>query len=104
MTDVRLGPGIEFDRIRAIGEALGRSGTGLGDDCAFLPDGWCVSIDLAVEGVHFRHGWLTPAEIGWRSVAAALSDLAAVGASADAVLVGLAADGRSGRRAPGFRA
>ncbi len=86
-----LGSGLEFDRIRAILTALGGAGRGLGDDCAFLPGGWCVSIDVSVEGVHFRREWLDPAEIGWRAAMAALSDLAAVGATAEALLVGLAA-------------
>ena len=85
----RLGPGLEFDRIRAIGAALGGAARGLGDDCAFLPGGWCVSLDVSVEGVHFHREWLDPAEIGWRAAMAALSDLAAVGASAEALLVGL---------------
>ena len=92
MTDTTLGPGAEFDRIRAIAEALGAAGAGLGDDCAFLPDGWCVSIDVSTEQVHFRRDWLAPEEIGWRAAGAALSDLAAVGATAEAVLVGLSSD------------
>jgi thiamine-monophosphate kinase len=70
---------------------LGGAARGLGDDCAFLPGGWCVSLDVSVEGVHFRREWLDPAEIGWRAAMAALSDLAAVGATAEAVLVGLGA-------------
>jgi thiamine-monophosphate kinase len=45
-----------------------------------------------VEDVHFRRAWLTWEEIGWRSVAAALSDLAAMGAAPIGALmaVGLA--------------
>jgi len=41
------------------------------------------SIDTMVEGVHFRlgEGWATPAEVGHRALAGALSDLAAVGAA-----------------------
>lgn len=35
-----------------------------------------------VDGVHFRSGLLTPSEIGHRALAAALSDLAAMGAAA----------------------
>lgn len=87
MTATPLGPGPEFDRIRAIGLALGSASPDLGDDCAFLPDGWCVSTDLATDRVHFRREWLSFEEIGWRATAAALSDLAAVGAVAEAVLV-----------------
>jgi len=43
----------------------------------------CVtSVDAMVEGVHFRlgDGWATPAEVGRRGLAGALSDLAAMGA------------------------
>jgi thiamine-monophosphate kinase len=43
-----------------------------------------TSVDAMVEGVHFRlgDGWATPAEVGHRALAGALSDLAAMGASA----------------------
>ena len=43
----------------------------------------CVtSVDAMVEGVHFRlrEGWQTPAEVGRRALAGALSDIAAMGA------------------------
>ncbi|MCW3029391.1 MAG: thiL [Solirubrobacterales bacterium] len=41
-----------------------------------------TSVDAMVEGVHFRlqAGWATPAEVGHRAMAGALSDLAAMGA------------------------
>jgi len=59
---------------------------GIGDDAAVARAGGelCASsIDTMVEGVHFRlgEGWATPAEVGWRAMAGALSDLAAVGAA-----------------------
>jgi thiamine-monophosphate kinase len=44
---------------------------------------------MSVEGVHFERHWLQPEEIGYRAVAAALSDLAAVAASPIGVLVSL---------------
>jgi thiamine-monophosphate kinase len=43
----------------------------------------CVtSVDAMVDGVHFqlREDWVTPPEAGWRALAGALSDLAAMGA------------------------
>jgi thiamine-monophosphate kinase len=54
----------------------------LGDDAAVVRGrGYAVtSIDTMVEGVHFRSGELTPAQIGHRALAGALSDLAAMGA------------------------
>src|SRR6185503_7063413 len=90
MTTLALGPGPEFDRIRAIARALGPLAGGLGDDCAVVPDGssasLVVSTDVSVEQVHFRRDWLRLDEIGWRSAAGALSDLAAAGAEAVGLL------------------
>jgi thiamine-monophosphate kinase len=55
----------------------------IGDDCAVLrADGVAaVSTDVMVDGTHFRlgHGW-TARDAGHRALAAALSDLAAMGA------------------------
>ena len=55
-----------------------------------------TSVDAMVDGVHFRlrEGWATPAEVGHRALAGALSDLAAMGADpGQAYLVlGLPAD------------
>jgi thiamine-monophosphate kinase len=55
---------------------------GLGDDAAVVrADGYSVtSMDAMVDGIHFRSGQLAPADIGHRALAAALSDLAAMGA------------------------
>ena len=89
-----LGPGREFDRIRRMAERWRSVARGLGDDCAFLEAGdaqLAVSIDLSIEDVHFRRAWLSPHEIGFRAVAAALSDLAAVAAEPLAVLLALGA-------------
>jgi len=89
---LHLGPGGEFDRLRAIFATLGAVGRDLGDDCALLPIGGrtlAISIDLSLEGVHFRTDWLSFPEIGWRATAAALSDLAAEGAQPLGVLVSL---------------
>lgn len=88
-----LGGGAEFDLIRAMLGAYGDAARGTGDDCAELdvPAGERVlaSVDIAVEGVHFREGWLSPAEIGYRSAMAALSDLAAMAATPRGMLVTL---------------
>ncbi len=89
MTEIRLGSGPEFDRIRSIARHLGEHAAGLGDDCAFIEAGGeilALSTDVSVEGVHFRREWLSLEEIGWRAAAAALSDLAAVGATPIGVL------------------
>lgn len=56
----------------------------IGDDAAVVRSRpLCVtSVDAAVDGVHFRRGAprVTPEDIGLRAMAAALSDLAAMGA------------------------
>jgi len=92
MSHLGLGPGPEFDRIRAIISRLGPDASGLGDDCAVVPIAGThlvASIDCSVEGVHFRTDWLSAEEIGYRATAAALSDLAADGAEPIGVLVSL---------------
>src|SRR5580765_6570502 len=92
---MNLGPGKEFDRIRAIMARLEELLPGnepLGDDCALIPIGGtmlALSIDNSVEGVHFRTDWLDFKEIGFRAAGAALSDLAADGATPLGVLVSL---------------
>jgi len=94
VTEARLGPGAEFDRIRAIATALGSRGRALGDDCAVIPDepGTLVaSTDTSEEGVHFRLDWLTLEEAGYRAATSALSDLAAAGARAVGVFTALTA-------------
>lgn len=90
---VALGPGKEFDRIRAVAAALGARAAGLGDDCALVAVGGvtlALSTDLTVEGVHFRREWLAWEEVGWRAAAAALSDLAAVGGDPIGLLAAVA--------------
>jgi thiamine-monophosphate kinase len=88
-----LGGGAEADRIRGIYARLGSAAYGLGDDCALLRADKAtiaLSIDLSIEGVHFRREWLSLPEIGYRAAVAALSDLAAEGARAAGLLVSLA--------------
>lgn len=91
-----MGPGNEFDMVRLMMAQWGALAVDIGDDAAVLRAlsreivatgrELIVSTDACVEGTHFLRGWLTPHEIGARAVAAALSDLAAMGARADAVL------------------
>lgn len=90
----------EFDWIRRIRARAARThhggvAVGIGDDCAVLRPrvGWetVVSADAMVEGVHFERRWGTAGDLGRKAVVTALSDLAAAGAEARALLVVLAA-------------
>jgi len=89
-----LGPGAEFDAIRAMLREWGPHATGVGDDAALLtvPPGeqLVVSTDASMEGVHFRREWMSPAEIGQRAASAALSDLAAMAATPLGMLLAFA--------------
>lgn len=91
---IALGAGAEFDAIRAMIARWGPRARGLGDDAAVLQvprgDALVASVDSAIEGQHFRREWLSAREIGYRAVAAALSDLAAMAARPLGVLVALA--------------
>src|SRR6266478_8021353 len=54
------------------------------DDAAVVADdgGFTVaSCDMFVEGVHFDFSWMSAVDAGWRSLALALGDLAAKGAT-----------------------
>ncbi len=105
--DPRLAPGPETARIAAFLEAAASAvhaadavrpaGTvvvGPGDDAAVIgvaPGSRVVlSTDASVEGVHFRREWMTWEVIGHRAAAAALSDLAAMGAEPVGLLVSAA--------------
>ena len=79
----------ELRLIEAIQAALadrsgGRLLRGSGDDAAVVRAGALAvtSIDTVVEGVHFSLDTHTPADAGWKALATALSDLAAMGADA----------------------
>ncbi|MGD1905722.1 MAG: thiamine-phosphate kinase [Leptolyngbyaceae cyanobacterium] len=68
----------------------------IGDDAAVLSadDGdWVVTTDVLVDGVHFSDRTTPPESVGWRAVAANLSDLAAMGASPHGITVGLSLPG-----------
>ncbi|MDQ3165710.1 MAG: thiamine-phosphate kinase [Actinomycetota bacterium] len=68
---------------------------GPGDDAAVvaMPGPLLVSSDLLVEGRHFRREWCEASDVGRRAAAASLADVAAMGGSAAALLVGFAAPG-----------
>src|SRR3954454_7643869 len=93
------------DSVRVVGEfgviarVVARAGAaraaevGPGDDAAVLrtTDGRVVAtVDVLVEGRHFRRDWSSAEDIGHKAAAANLADVAAMGGTATALLVGLA--------------
>ena len=58
---------------------------GIGDDCAVLPlnttESMVVTTDLLVEDIHFLRDRITPEQLGRKSLAVNLSDIAAMGAA-----------------------
>ena len=53
----------------------------IGDDCAYLEDlGITITHDSLVEDIHFKMDYITPYQLGYKSVMVNLSDIAASGA------------------------
>ena len=97
---------IEIERVRDIGEqgVLARVQRFcppqiVGDDAALLampPDRHLVvTTDMLVDEIHFSDRTTAPADVGWRAAAANLSDLAAMGASPTAIVIGLGLPGET---------
>jgi thiamine-monophosphate kinase len=64
-----------------------------GDDAAVIAEsgGFTIaSSDMFVEGIHFDLGWMSAQDAGWRSLALALGDLAAKGATPTWALTSIA--------------
>jgi len=86
----------ELELIEALEHVLAGAGPrvvrSLGDDAAVVrADRYAVtSVDAMVDGVHFRSDQLAPEEIGHRALAAAASDLAAMGAQPGEAYLALA--------------
>ena len=62
-----------------------------GDDAAVVRAGTLAvtSIDTVVDGVHFSRATHSAADVGWKALATALSDLAAMGAEPGEAYVAL---------------
>lgn len=73
-------------------EGSSRVLTGIGDDAAVVVRpvaNLVTTVDCQVEGVHFDLTTMHPEELGYRSIAVAISDLAAMGATPRYVLLSL---------------
>ena len=86
----------EFPLIAAITEGLTSASdvrVGPGDDAAVLAIEGAVatSVDVLVEGVHFRRDWSEARDVGRKAVAVNVADLEAIGARATGLLVGFSA-------------
>jgi thiamine-monophosphate kinase len=87
-------PQREFERIERLKSWFGPTiapDVGIGDDAAVLhPDGpVVVTVDAAVEEVHFRRDLISWSDVSARAIEAAVSDIAAMGASLRGVGCGL---------------
>ena len=87
----------EWDLIKALSREFGPAPPGvilgIGDDCAAIeipgPDYLLWTVDTLVEGVHFDLAYTSLAQLGWKSLAVNLSDIAAMGGDPVAALLSL---------------
>lgn len=89
-----LGEGATLARIFPLLPASSRTVLGPGDDCAVIdvPGGLVpLTTDLMIEGPDFIRGLSTGYDIGWKACATNLADVASMGATPTALVVGLAA-------------
>lgn len=68
---------------------------GIANDTAELPGGRIVTQDALVEGVHFRLGWISWRDLGFRAAAVNISDLSAAGAEPEGLIVSLGLPGET---------
>ena len=86
---LRLFEAGEFELLREL-ERRGLA-TGQGAEGAVLDRGRVATVDILAEGVHFRLDWTSFRDLGYKAAAVNLSDLAAMGAEPEGLLVGLGA-------------
>lgn len=95
----------EFDlieRIAAMGGSLPSGVVGIGDDCAVIPSkagqDTLVSADMLIEDVHFRRDLTSAYDLGWKSAAVNVSDIAAMGGRPEATFLSFALPASLGDR------
>lgn len=66
---------------------------GIGDDCAVIPSGddelELITTDMLLEDSHFRLDWISPEDLGYKSLAVNLSDIAAMGGTPTSVFLSI---------------
>ncbi|MBR2400532.1 MAG: thiamine-phosphate kinase [Tidjanibacter sp.] len=85
----------EFGFIEVIKSRFGvpEGVVGIGDDCAIVPpcgEDLLVTTDMLVEGIHFLRDKASPEDVGYRSAAVNLSDVAAMGGEPVATFLSIA--------------
>ncbi|MGD0339216.1 MAG: thiamine-phosphate kinase [Bacteroidota bacterium] len=91
----------EFGFIRRVSPAftqnLPKNIVGIGDDCAVIPWGsgtsLLVTTDMLVEGIHFLRDKISPRDLGYKTLAVNLSDIAAMGGSPTNAFISLGIPG-----------
>ena len=87
----------EFDFIEAIKTSFSNIGNrtieGIGDDCAIIPisqeQSLVITADMLIEDVHFLRQSCSPEELGYKSLAVNLSDVASMGIRPTATLLSI---------------
>ncbi len=83
---------IEHQLIKTIKNSLGQSASVIGDDCATLDlsaGRYLFCLDNFTENTHFSYEYFSVEDIGWKSLAVNLSDIAAHAGDPLYILVGL---------------
>jgi len=74
--------------------SLNEKVTGIGDDAAIIPQSGrtvqLVTCDTLVENIHFKKEYIKPVDLGYKSLAVNLSDIAAMGGTSRYVFLSLA--------------
>lgn len=80
-----------IEKIRALFDTPEGLTLGIGDDCAILDPGRfdLVTTDTLVEGVHFTRTFSSASDIGYKSIAVSMSDIAAMGGGPGAFFMNL---------------